>query len=79
MVFCCGFLENKIREIQNFLDTRQEQEGLGIGIMNAIERMDILYGERVEVKVRNALSGGAVIEIYLPVRRNSDVYRTLSR
>ncbi len=68
-----GFLENKIREIQNFLDTRQEQEGLGIGIMNAIERMDILYGERVEVKVRNALSGGAVIEIYLPVRRNSDV------
>lgn len=61
-----GFSQETMDKVQAFLDTRQHQEGQGIGIENAIERMYILYGVDVEVKLRNALSGGAVVEIYLP-------------
>lgn len=62
-----GFPREKLEQIQAFLETREYQEKLGVGIQNAIERMDILYNEKVEIKLRNALSGGAVVEIYLPM------------
>lgn len=61
-----GFSEEKLQKINSFIETREPVEELGVGIQNAIERMDILYEQRVDVKVRNALSGGAVVEIYLP-------------
>lgn len=61
-----GFPQEKLEQIQSFLETREFQDDLGVGIQNAIERMDILYNENVEIKLRNAMSGGAVVEIYLP-------------
>lgn len=61
-----GFPQEKLEQIQTFLEKREFQDDLGVGIQNAIERMDILYNENVEIKLRNALSGGAVVEIYLP-------------
>ncbi len=62
-----GFREDTLESIQKFIGTRVYQDNLGIGIQNAIERMDILYQERVEIKVSNAPTGGAVVEISLPL------------
>lgn len=62
-----GFTDEVMEHIRMFIDTREYQEELGVGIQNAIERMDILYENGASVKVRNALSGGAVVEIYLPL------------
>lgn len=62
-----GFSRHAIERIQRFIDTREPQEELGVGIQNAIERMDILYEGQVDIRVRNALSGGAVVELYLPM------------
>ena len=62
-----GFSEATLERLSHFIETREHQEGLGVGIENAIERMDILYEQRVEIRVRNALSGGAVVELSLPL------------
>lgn len=62
-----GFSKEMLERISRFTDTREHQDGLGVGIENAIERMDILYKERVKVTARNALSGGAIIEMELPI------------
>lgn len=67
-----GFPQEVIDKVQTFMDTRQHQEGLGVGIENVFERLHILYEEGVEVKLRNALSGGAVVELYLPIEQSQD-------
>ncbi|MCI8895890.1 MAG: histidine kinase [Lachnospiraceae bacterium] len=67
-----GFSQEVMDKVRTFIDTRIHQEGLGVGIQNAFERLYILYGEGVEVKLRNALSGGAVVELYLPIEQSED-------
>lgn len=62
-----GFSRQALEQIRQFIKTREIREELGVGIQNAIERLDILYEGQVEVTVRNALSGGAVVELYLPM------------
>lgn len=62
-----GFAPDTLSQIAQFAATREHQEGLGVGIENAVERMDILYGQRIQMSARNALSGGAIVELYLPV------------
>lgn len=62
-----GFPEESLISINKFIKTRTYQDNLGIGIQNAIERMDILYQERVEIEIGNAPTGGAVVDIYLPL------------
>ncbi|SCP97399.1 Histidine kinase-, DNA gyrase B-, and HSP90-like ATPase [Anaerobium acetethylicum] len=62
-----GFPEEVLEKIHAYIDTRVYQDDLGVGIQNAIERMDILYQERVELSIRNAPTGGAVVEICLPL------------
>ena len=62
-----GFREETLDSIQKFIQTRTYQDKLGIGIQNAIERMDILYQETVDIVISNAPTGGAVVEIYLPL------------
>ena len=63
-----GFPEPVLDKIQQFIQTRSYQDKLGIGIQNAIERMDILYQERVDIRIWNADTGGACIEFTLPTR-----------
>ncbi len=62
-----GYDEATMQKLAHFLETREHQEGLGVGIENAIERMDLLYDRTETVRFRNALSGGAVVELYLPI------------
>jgi len=68
-----GFDADLIEAVEQYKRTGVHQEHLGIGIENAIERIRILYGEGAGVCFRNALSGGAVVEIYLPIKEGCDV------
>ncbi len=63
-----GFSEETFEKFKRFLDTKQHQEGLGVGLENTVERIRILYDGHVDIRLRNALSGGAVVEIYLPIK-----------
>lgn len=63
-----GFSEEKLQQIYKFIETREYSNQLGVGIQNAIERMDILYDGDVEIKISNVPSGGSLIEIYLPTK-----------
>lgn len=64
-----GAPEDMLEKIQDFLDTRIYHEDLGIGIQNAVERMDILYGERTDIQIANQEGGGISVEIRLPMRK----------
>lgn len=62
-----GFSDLALSKINLFIETRLYQDHLGVGIQNAIERLDILYQDRIEIKVGNSQSGGAMIELFLPM------------
>ena len=62
-----GFAPDVLKKISGFIETREYCDDLGIGIQNAIERMDILYGEKTDVQIHNAMCGGAVVELFLPM------------
>ncbi len=62
-----GYSDDAMEKIRNFIDTRQPQDNLGVGICNAIERMDILYHGNVKIEIKNALTGGATVKIFLPM------------
>ncbi|MBQ9064804.1 MAG: histidine kinase [Blautia sp.] len=64
-----GFKEETLQSITRFLETRVDEGRLGVGIVNTVERMDILYHGRTELKVYNTETGGACTEIYLPLKR----------
>jgi len=64
-----GAPADMLERIQKFLVTRIYQEDLGIGIQNAVERMDILYGERTDIQITNQEDGGISIEIRLQMRK----------
>lgn len=63
-----GFGEETLHRIYRFVETREYSDQLGVGIQNAIERMDILYEGDVEVKISNVPSGGSLVEISLPAK-----------
>ena len=67
-----GFEEETLQSIRHFLRTREEDEHLGVGIVNTVERMDLLYHGEEKLTVSNAASGGACTEICLPLLRNRE-------
>lgn len=68
-----GFTQQILNGINEFIRTGKNQEEFGVGITNAIERLDILYEGKAKLLARNALSGGAVIELYVPFMENKDM------
>ena len=64
-----GFDEKTLQNIRTFLETRKEDGSLGVGIVNTVQRMDILYHGNVDLTVSNTESGGACTEITLPLLR----------
>ena len=68
-----GYSEETLRCIRRFLETREDDGSLGVGIVNAVERMDILYHGDISLTVGNAPTGGAFTEIYLPLLREPDI------
>ena len=64
-----GYRQETLDQINRFLETREDDGSLGVGIVNAVERMDILYHGEVLLRVGNAEGGGAYTEIILPLMR----------
>ena len=62
-----GFSAELMEKVERYKETEEHQEGLGVGYENTIERLKILFGDQADLKLRNAVSGGAVVEIYLPI------------
>jgi two-component system, sensor histidine kinase YesM len=62
-----GIPQEVLDKIELFRATRQYQDGLGIGIQNSIERLDILYEGKTELKfVRHEDPCGTKVEIVVP-------------
>ena len=61
-----GFPEEVLKAIGKFRETHKYQEGLGIGIQNAIERLEILYHGIPQIMFYNSTSGGATVDIIMP-------------
>ena len=62
-----GIPQEILDKIELFRTTRQYQEGLGVGIQNSIERLDILYGGETGLKfMRLENPGGTLVEIIVP-------------
>lgn len=63
-----GYPPEILQKIEAFRETGVQQEGLGIGIQNTIERVRLIYQEQADVTFKNAPDNGAQIDLYLPVR-----------
>lgn len=70
-----GISQEVLDRIQRFRETRQYQDGLGIGIQNSIERIEVLYGGAGELNISRRLPQGTLVEIRLPIRREEGIDR----
>jgi len=62
-----GIPQEVLDKIALFRATRQYQDGLGVGIQNSIERLDILYDGKTELNfTRQENPGGTIVEIIVP-------------
>ncbi|MBQ1290511.1 MAG: histidine kinase [Lachnospiraceae bacterium] len=67
-----GIAPEIVEKINEFRRTGMRQEGLGIGIQNAIERLSVLYGADTTFEIDRDEPHGTRIEIVLPLRRGED-------
>lgn len=65
-----GYPDEVLERIRIFQQTRERQEGLGLGIQNTIERLELLYGHNASLSFCNAPKGGAQVDILLPKARS---------
>lgn len=63
-----GIDQELIDRINIFRKTGVRQEGLGVGIQNAIERLNVLYGVDTEFSISRDEPHGTRIEIILPLK-----------
>lgn len=61
-----GFEAGVLDEIGEFKKSHQPQPHLGVGLQNAILRLDILYHGIPELNIYNSPAGGATVDILLP-------------
>ena len=64
-----GISLDVLEKIACFQRTGQFQKGLGVGIQNAIDRLNIIYGGEADFRIGRRESGGTRIDIELPIRR----------
>lgn len=61
-----------LEKIRRFRDTGEPQEGLGIGIQNAVERLQVLYDAKTQFEIVRDEPHGTRIEIVLPLFHAGD-------
>ena len=61
-----GYDPEVLDRIHAFRTTRVPQDGLGLGIQNTIERLELIYGKDADLCFGNSPAGGAQVDIYLP-------------
>lgn len=64
-----GINEELIEKVRRFRRTGEYQEGLGVGICNAVERLNVLYGVETTFEITRDEPHGTRIEIRLPLHR----------
>jgi len=63
-----GISDEMLDKIELFRRTRKVQEGMGVGIRNAIERLEYLYGNETKLRIgRDENYSGTNVEIILPL------------
>lgn len=63
-----GISDEILEKIKRFKQTKEHQEGLGIGIENSIERLKYLYDNKGYIKIwRDKNYPGTTVEIVLPI------------
>ncbi len=67
-----GINEELIEKIRRFRDTGETQEGLGMGILNAVERLKVLYGVETSFEITRDEPHGTRIEIVLPLHHAAE-------
>jgi len=67
-----GIRDELIEQVETFQRTRINQEGLGVGVQNAIERLDNIYGEEAQFKISKVNPHGTEVEIIIPLRRKEE-------
>ena len=58
-----GFSPEILEAIEEYHKTHVKNERLGTGIYNCIERLNLIYQDRAQIRCYNALPHGAVVEI----------------
>lgn len=58
-----GFSPEILEAIEEYHKTHVKNELLGTGIYNCIERLNLIYQDRAQIRCYNALPHGAVVEI----------------
>lgn len=66
-----GFSEESIARLNGREDVNGDDR-FGIGIRNAKNRLALMYGDKASLLVRNGESGGAEVEIILPVTKREE-------
>lgn len=61
-----GYPADVLERIHAFQRDRTQREGLGLGIQNTIERLDLLYESGTDLCFSNNPQGGAQVDIFLP-------------
>lgn len=64
-----GINEELIEKVNRFRRTGEYQDGLGVGIQNAVERLNVLYGVETTFEITRDEPHGTRIEIRLPLHR----------
>lgn len=64
-----GISAETLEKIRLFSEKREYQKDLGVGIQNAIDRMDLLYGGRGNVRVSRNEPRGTRVDMEMPILR----------
>jgi len=63
-----GISEEVLQRIKEFRETREFRRDLGVGIQNAIDRLDIIYGDQASLDIARVIPRGTRVEIELPAK-----------
>ena len=64
-----GFSSEVLQSLDRFETVPQENGRRRIGIQNSIQRLKLMYGEKVQISFSNKESGGAMVSIRIPEAR----------
>lgn len=67
-----GISDEILEKIKRFRETKQYQDGLGVGIQNAIERLEVLYEGKAELKIGRDRPNGTRVELILERKEKGD-------
>lgn len=69
-----GIKDKTLEKIKRFQKTGVPQKGLGIGIQNTIERLNLFFNGRAKFSIRRGTENrGTIVEIIFPFRREDEV------